>query len=62
MALMLARTLVIARLLEVRDFGEFSAGLLVSNMLGMLGCVGAYPLLQRDLPVLMARHRARRGV
>jgi O-antigen/teichoic acid export membrane protein len=61
MALMLARTLVIARILDVRGFGEFSAGLLVSNMFGMLGCVGAYSLLQRDLPIMIARNRARRG-
>ncbi len=62
MLLMLGRTLVIARLLDVQGFGEFSSALLVSNSFCMLGALGLYPLLQRDLPLLIVRETERRGI
>lgn len=62
MGLMLARILVIARLLDMSGFAEFGAGLLVSSTFCMLSCLGLYPLLQRDLPIMMVHRRERAGV
>jgi O-antigen/teichoic acid export membrane protein len=60
MALMMVRIAVIARLVDVREFGIYSAGLLVSSTFCMLACLGLQPLLQRDMPMLAARGRMRR--
>lgn len=59
-ALMMVRIAVMARLLDVRGFGLYSAGLLVSTTFCMLACLGLQPLLQRDMPVMAARGRMRR--
>lgn len=62
MFIMFARTLVAARLLDIPEFGKFSAGVLLSNSFSMLSCLGFYLLLQRDLPMLIATGRDRRGL
>lgn len=62
MALMLVRILLMARLLDVHGFAEFSAGLLVSSSFAMLACLGLHSILQRDLPVMLIRGRERRGL
>ncbi|AMO22090.1 hypothetical protein GCM10027034_23860 [Ramlibacter solisilvae] len=62
MALMMARILVMARLLDVAAFGIYSAGLLVSTTFCMLACLGLQSLLQRDMPVMAARGRVRRAL
>lgn len=62
MALMMARILVMARLLDVAGFGIYSAGLLVSTTFCMLACLGLQSLLQRDMPVMAARGRMRRAL
>lgn len=62
MGLMLVRLLVMARLLDVAGFAQFSAGLLVSSTFSMLGCLGLQSMLQRDLPVMIVRRRERPGL
>ena len=62
MAIMFVRTLLAARLLDVSEFGMFGIGMLVSNSFCMLGCLGFYMLLQRDLPMLIAKGQGRRGL
>lgn len=62
MGLMMVRTLLMARILDIPGFAQFSAGQLVSSTFCMLGCLGLYPLLQRELPVQMVRHRERAGM
>lgn len=57
MGLVLARTLVMARLLDISGFAQFSGGLLVSSTFTMLGCLGLQSLLQRDMPVQIVRGR-----
>jgi O-antigen/teichoic acid export membrane protein len=59
LALMMLRLLVMARLLDVQGFAEYSTGLLVSTSFCMLGCLGLQSLLQRDMPILLARRRER---
>lgn len=61
MCIMLARTLLAARVLDVSEFGLFSVGMLLSNTFCMLGCFGFALLLQRDLPMLIAKRRRVRG-
>lgn len=61
MGLMLVRLLLMARLLDVASFGQYSAGLLVSGSFGMLACLGLQSLLQRELPVAIVRRRERAG-
>jgi O-antigen/teichoic acid export membrane protein len=61
MCIMFARTLLAARVLDVSEFGLFSVGMLLSNTFCMLGCLGFYLLLQRDLPMLIAKRRRVRG-
>lgn len=56
------KVLVMARLLDVPSFGQYSAGLLVANLFGMLGCLGLYAVLQRDMPMLFIRGRSRRAM
>src|SRR6202047_3435213 len=57
MALMLIRTLVAARILDVNGFAKFSGALLVSSTFCMLHCLGLLQLLQRELPIQIVRHR-----
>lgn len=59
MALMLVRTLVMAKLLTVENFAEFNVGLLISSTFGMLGALGLQYLLQRDMPVQIFHGRER---
>lgn len=62
MGLMMARTLVMARLLDVPGFAQFSGCQLVSSTFSMLGCLGLQPLLQREMPVQIVRRRERAAV
>jgi O-antigen/teichoic acid export membrane protein len=59
MGVMLARMLVMARLLDLTGFAQFSLGLLVSSTFCMLACLGLQPLLQREMPVHFVRRRER---
>ena len=59
MGLILVRTLVMARLLDIPSFAQFSGGLLVSSTFSMLGGLGLYFLLQREMPVQIIRGRER---
>lgn len=61
MGLMMVRLLVMARLLDLAGFAQFSAALLVSTSFCMLACLGLQSMLQRELPVLIVRGRERRG-
>lgn len=62
MALMMLRMLVMARLLDLQGFAEFSGGMLASATFCMLGCVGLQPMLQREWPVQIVRRQERRPV
>jgi len=62
LAVMMARLLVAARLLEVDAFATYSAALLVSGSFCMLGCLGLQTMLQRDMPVLFFQGRSRRAM
>lgn len=57
LVLMLVRTLLLARLLNVNQFADFGKGVLVSNTFTMLGCVGLQSVLQRELPIQFAKRR-----
>ena len=61
MGLMFVRSLVMARLLDVEAFGQYSAGILVSATFCMLGCLGLQSMLQREWPVHLVRGRERSG-
>lgn len=61
MSIMMARTLLMARLLSLEAFGEFSFGLLVSSSFNMLNCLGLQIILQRDLPIMILRHHEKSG-
>jgi len=61
MGLMMVRVLAMAKILDVPSFANYSGGLLVSNTFCMLGCIGLYPLLQRELPVQLVRRREQVG-
>jgi len=62
MGVMLVRMLVMARLLDIAGFAQFSGGLLVSSTFGMLGCLGLQSMLQRDLPMMIVDRRERPGL
>lgn len=62
MGLMMVRMLIMARVLDVRQFGQFSEGMLVSSTFTMLGCLGLQSLLQREWPVNLVRGQERRGL
>jgi O-antigen/teichoic acid export membrane protein len=62
MALMMLRMLVMARVMDITGFADYSAGLLTSTTFCMLGCMGLQSLLQRDMPIMIARGRARRAL
>lgn len=61
MGVMLMRTLLVARILDLPEFGLFSIGMLISNSFCMVGCLGFYLILQRDLPMLLAKNRCIRA-
>lgn len=62
MAIMFARSLLAAKILNVPEFGKYSIGLLISNGVSMLSCFGFYLTIQRDLPVIYAKEGHRRGL
>ena len=62
MGMILVRTLVMAKLLDIHSFAQFSGGLLISSTFTMLGCLGLQSLLQREMPVQIIRHRERTSV
>jgi len=51
MIIMMARPLLIARLLDTEAFASYSFGLLISSTFSMLGCLGLQSLLQRQMPM-----------
>lgn len=59
MGLMMVRVLVIAKLLDVPNFAEFSAAQLLSSTFCMLGALGLQSLLQREMPIQFVRGRDR---
>lgn len=61
LGVMFFRIPLAARVLDVTEFGLFSVGMLLSSSFCMLGCLGFYLLLQRDLPMLIAKRRRIRG-
>ncbi|GAB4208700.1 MAG: hypothetical protein Fur0019_14770 [Tibeticola sp.] len=61
MALLMARLLMLAWLLPVSEFALYNAGLLVSMTLGLMGSLGLYPLLQREMPIYFARAQGGRA-
>ncbi|HTH78309.1 MAG TPA: hypothetical protein VL593_04960 [Ramlibacter sp.] len=58
-ALMMLRLFALARLLDIPNFAQLSAALLVSTTFTMLGCLGLQSLLQRDMPIMFVRGRER---
>ncbi len=62
MGLMMLRLLIMARLLDVQAFAEFSGGLLISGTFCMLGCLGLQSMLQREWPLNLVRRQERRGL
>lgn len=58
-ALMMLRLFALARLLDIPNFAQVSAALLVSSTFTMLGCLGLQSLLQRDMPIMFVRGRER---
>ena len=62
MGLMMLRVLIMARLLDVPAFAEFSGGILVSSTFCMIGCLGLQSMLQREWPVNLVRHQELRGL
>jgi O-antigen/teichoic acid export membrane protein len=62
MGLMMLRILVMARLLDVHAFAEFSGGILISSTFCMIGCLGLQSILQREWPVNLVRRQELRGL
>jgi O-antigen/teichoic acid export membrane protein len=62
MGLMMLRMLMMAYILDVPTFGEFSAGLLVSSTFCMVGCFGLQPMLQREWPMQIVRRTEQRAL
>lgn len=62
MGLMMIRMLLMARLLDVQSFAEFSVGMLISGTFCMLGCMGLQAMLQRELPLNLLRGQEHRGL
>ena len=62
MTLMMVRLLLMARILDVPQFGSFSGGMLVASSFCMLGCLGLLGILQREWPVDLLRGQERRGL
>lgn len=61
MGLMMARLLVMARILSIEEYGLYSLGLLVSGSFSMLSCLGLQLVLQRDSPYFLAKGLERRA-
>ncbi|MEJ8837047.1 lipopolysaccharide biosynthesis protein [Ramlibacter sp. AN1133] len=62
MALLMLRVLLMARLLDVPGFARYSMGLVVATVFCMLGALGLYPLLQREMPIQLAHGQRRRAL
>ncbi|WP_146163022.1 lipopolysaccharide biosynthesis protein [Variovorax sp. WS11] len=62
MGLMMLRILVMARLLDVHAFAEFSGGILISSTFCMIGSLGLQSMLQREWPVNLVRRQELRGL
>ncbi|MBT2300805.1 hypothetical protein J7E70_10040 [Variovorax paradoxus] len=62
MGLMMLRMLVMAQVLDVHAFAEFSGGILISSTFCMIGCLGLQAMLQREWPVNLVRHQELRGM
>lgn len=62
MALMMVRTFIMAGLLGVRSFADFSGAILVSSSFSMLGCLGLQLTLQREWPANIWRGQELRGL
>lgn len=60
--LLMLRVLIVARVLDVPGFAHYSMGMVVASVFCMLGALGLYPLLQRDMPIQFARGRRRRAM
>ncbi|MGY4830609.1 lipopolysaccharide biosynthesis protein [Sphaerotilaceae bacterium SBD11-9] len=60
--MMMLRILVMARLLDVQAFSDFSAGILMSSTFCMLGCLGLQAMLQREWPMNLVRGQELRAL
>lgn len=60
MGLMMMRMLILARLLSLSEFAQFSEAVLVSSSFCMLRCLGLLSLLQRQWPVNLMHGQRRR--
>jgi O-antigen/teichoic acid export membrane protein len=58
-AMMLLRTLLMAKILPVTEFADFNGGLLISSAFVMFGGLGLYFLLQREMPMRLVRGQER---
>src|SRR3569623_1339254 len=56
-ALMMVRLFALARLLDIPNFAQASAAVLVSSTFTMLGSRGLQSLLQRDMPIMFVHGR-----
>ncbi|MBN9007087.1 MAG: hypothetical protein J0H40_16935 [Rhizobiales bacterium] len=59
--LMMVRRVVMAHVFSPEEFAAFSAGLLIASAFLMIGVLGLYPLLQRELPSYFATGREQAG-
>lgn len=62
MGLMMLRMLVMARVLDVQAFAQFSGGMLISSTFCMLGGLGLQPMLQREWPAQIVRGQELRAL
>lgn len=62
MGLMMLRFVILARILSLQEFAQFSGGVLVASTFCMLGCLGLQSTLQRQWPVELMRGQERRGL
>lgn len=58
-AMMLLRTLLMAKVLPVAEFADFNGALLISSAFVMFGALGLQFLLQRDMPIWLVRGQER---
>jgi O-antigen/teichoic acid export membrane protein len=62
MGLMMARTLIMAHILNIDAFATFSNGVLVSSSFCMLGALGLQSVLQRDWPMRLEKRQEYHGL
>jgi O-antigen/teichoic acid export membrane protein len=58
-AMMLLRTLLMAKILPVAEFADFNGALLISSAFLMFGALGLQFLLQREMPIWLVRGQER---